>query len=68
MFVLAHRFGKDVLLGRATQIDAGFDANVLAGMIATLVRFTDNEIPVPDGSAVAELRAFYATWRSELEA
>ena len=68
VFVLAHRFGKDVLLGRATQIDAGFDANVLAGMIATLDRFTDNEIPVPDGSAVAELRAFYATWRSELEA
>jgi hypothetical protein len=52
----------------ATQIDAGFDANVLAGMIATLDRFTDNEIPVPDGSSVAELRAFYVTWRSELEA
>ncbi len=47
VFVLAHRFGKDVLLGRATQIDAGFDANVLAGMIATLDRFTDNEIPCP---------------------
>jgi hypothetical protein len=35
-------------------------------MIATLDRFTDSEIPVPDGSSAAELRAFYADWRSEL--
>jgi len=68
IYVLAHRFGKDVLLARATQIDAGFDATVLADMIATLDRFTDNEIPVPDGSSATELRAFYATWRSELTA
>src|SRR5690348_1306281 len=25
VYVLAHRFGKDVLLARAAQIDAGFD-------------------------------------------
>jgi predicted nucleotidyltransferase component of viral defense system len=67
-YVLAHRFGKDVLLARATQIDPGFDVNVLADMIATLDRFTDDEIPVPDSSSIAELRAFYATWRSELSA
>jgi predicted nucleotidyltransferase component of viral defense system len=66
VYVLAHRFGKDVLLARAAQIDAGFDANVLADMIVTLDRFTDDEIPVPDGSSAAELRTFYATWRSEL--
>ena len=35
-------------------------------MIATLDRFADDEIPVPEGSSVAELRAFYAEWRSEL--
>jgi len=68
VYVLACRFGKDMLLARARQIDAGFDAAVLAGMIATLDRFTDDEIPVPDGSSVAELRAFYAAWRSELTA
>jgi predicted nucleotidyltransferase component of viral defense system len=68
VYVLAHRFGKDVLLARATQIDPGFDVNVLADMIATLDRFTDDEIPVPDSSSSAELRAFYATWRSELSA
>jgi hypothetical protein len=37
-------------------------------MIATLDRFTDSEIPVPVGSSAAELRAFYAAWRSELAA
>jgi hypothetical protein len=37
-------------------------------MIATLDRFTDSEIPLPDGVTPAELRAFYATWRSELSA
>jgi hypothetical protein len=61
-YVLARRFGTDVLL------DVGFDATVLADMIATLDRFTDNEIPVPGGSSATELRAFYATWRSELTA
>ena len=37
-------------------------------LIATLGRFADSEIPVPDGSSAAELRAFYASWRSELAA
>ena len=68
VYVLARRFSKAVMLARAVQIDAGFDASVLADMIATLDRFTDGEIPVPDGSSAAELRAFYATWRSELTA
>jgi len=48
VYVLAHRFGKEVLLARAAQIDSGFDAKVLAGMFATLDQFTDDEIPVPD--------------------
>jgi hypothetical protein len=33
IYVLAHRFGKDVLLARAAQIDAGFDTKVLADML-----------------------------------
>ena len=68
VYVLTHRFGKDVLLARAAQIDSGFDTKVLAGMFATFDRFTDDEIPVPDGSSAADLRTFYATWRSELAA
>ena len=38
VYVLARRFGKDVLLAHATQVDAGFDPRVLAGMLATLDR------------------------------
>jgi hypothetical protein len=68
VYVLERRFGKAVMLTRAAQIDAGFDISVLADMIATLDRFTDSEIPIPDGLSVAELRAFFATWRSELTA
>jgi Nucleotidyl transferase AbiEii toxin, Type IV TA system len=66
VYVLARRFGKDVMLTRGAQIDAGFDAEVLADMFTTLDRFTDDEIPVPHGSSAAELRAFYAARRSEL--
>jgi hypothetical protein len=66
VYVLAHRFGKEVLLARAAQIDAGFAPRVLADMLATLDRFTDSEIPLPDGSSAGELRAFYSAWRSEL--
>jgi hypothetical protein len=55
--LLARRFGKDVLLARAAQIHAGFDIGTPAGMIATLDRFADDEIPVPEGSSAAELRA-----------
>ena len=55
-----------MLLARARQIDAGFDTQVLADMIATLDRLTDSEIPLPDALSAAELRAFYAAWRSEL--
>jgi predicted nucleotidyltransferase component of viral defense system len=68
VYVLARLFGKDVLLARAAQIDAGFNVRVLADMIATLDRFADDELPVPDGSSPAELRAFYAAWRAELAA
>jgi hypothetical protein len=68
VYVLARRFGKDTLLARATQIDAGFDRAVLAAMLATLDRLTDTEIPLPDGTAPAEFRAFYATWQAELSA
>jgi hypothetical protein len=66
VYLLVLHFGQDVLLARATQIDAGFDTKVLADMIATLDRFTDDEIPVPVGLSVSEVRAFYTAWQSEL--
>jgi hypothetical protein len=66
VYVLARRFGTETLLVRAAQIDAGFDRAVLADMLATLDRLADAEIPLPDGTTPAEVRAFYATWQSEL--
>lgn len=66
VYVLARRFGKNVMLARAAQIDAGFDSDVLADMIATPDRLGDDGLPVPEGTSAAELRAFYAAWRSEL--
>ncbi len=68
VYVLARRFGKDTLLARATQIDAGFDRAVLAVMLATLDRLSNTEIPLPDGTAPADFRAFYSIWQSELSA
>jgi hypothetical protein len=68
VYLLALRFGQNILLARAAQIDAGFDVKVLADMIATLDRFTDDEIPVTSHLPVSEVRAFYTTWRSELMA
>lgn len=68
VYVLARRFGKEALLARAAHIDAGFDQRVLAEMLTTLDRFTDAEIPVSGDTTPADLRAFYATWQSELSA
>jgi predicted nucleotidyltransferase component of viral defense system len=67
VYLLAQRFGKDLLLDRAAQIDAGFDSKVLADMFGTLDRFVDDEIPLPDRSSVSELRSFYTAWRAELD-
>jgi hypothetical protein len=51
----------------AARDDAGFDVQVLADMIATLARFTDADIPLPD-QPVSALRAFFEDWHSELTA
>jgi len=47
VYVLAHRFGKDVLLARAAQIDSGLDAKVLASMFATLDGSRTTRSPYP---------------------
>jgi hypothetical protein len=47
VYVLAHRFGKNVLLARAAQIDAGFDPRVLADMIAPSTGSPTTSYPCP---------------------
>lgn len=67
VYELAHRFSKATLLERAAEIDAGFDRSVLAQMLLTLTRFTDDELPVPAAKG-RELRDFFAEWTRELHA
>lgn len=56
---VAEQIDMDELLGLAARIDAGFDKAVLAEMIATLHRFTDDEIRAY-GADPTVLRAFFA--------
>jgi len=65
VYVLERRFGRPLLLERAAEIDAGFDHVVLAEMMGTLDRFTDDEIPI-DTDEVGALRAFFTDWAHEL--
>jgi predicted nucleotidyltransferase component of viral defense system len=53
VFVLAH--DTELLLRRDAEIDPGFDPVILASMIETVDRFTDEEIP-GESDAVKDLR------------
>jgi predicted nucleotidyltransferase component of viral defense system len=66
VYVLAQRFSKELLLERAAEDDLGFDHRVLAEMMRTLDRFTDEELPVAS-SNVDAVRAFFRDWAVELE-
>ena len=65
VYALAQRFGTHTLLEQAAEIDAGFDPAVLAAMIGTLDRFSDDEIPI-DQNSTGPLRAFFRSWQQEL--
>lgn len=63
--VLALRFGRETLLERAVAVDSGLDRDVLAEMMRSLARFTDDELPI-GADDVDELRAYFAEWADEL--
>lgn len=65
VYVLAQRYGKHVLLERASALDQGLDRNVFARFMSTLTRYDDADIPVSP-QHVAPLRAFFAIWQDEL--
>lgn len=65
VYLLAQRFGKELLIEQAQALDAGFDLKVLAQMARTLDRFDDHEIPLP-ADQLPDLRRFFAGWASEL--
>lgn len=62
---LAKRFGEDALLIEASDADPGFDEQVLAQMMTTLDRFSDDDLPT-SAEAVPEMRLFFARWAEEL--
>ena len=68
VYVLAGRYGTQRLIELATADDAGFEVDVLAVMIDSLARFTDEEVPVPGDADVAALREFFLTWSRQLRA
>lgn len=65
VFVLAQRFGKEVLMQRAGEADFGFDRGVLSTMMLTIARFNDDELPLPPEMA-GEVRQFFRDWAREL--
>ena len=65
VFVLASRFGKDLLLVRAAEIEASLDFAVFAQMMRTVSRFSDQEIPI-NQALVQDLRSFFDVWAQEL--
>ncbi|MFS3128796.1 nucleotidyl transferase AbiEii/AbiGii toxin family protein [Nocardioides sp. Bht2] len=64
--LLVRRFGKEELLKGAASLDGGFDSSVLAQMMRTLDRFTDDEIPL-DGAGVRQAREFFSDWADSLQ-
>lgn len=67
VYRLVDRYGKELVLDRAAEIDRGFDPLVFARMLRTLTRFDDSELPIADDEK-AQLRTFFDSWASELEA
>lgn len=65
VYTLAQRFGAEALLAQAAEQDPGFDRSVFAEMIATLDRFTDDEIPA-SGFDLREVRTFFAHWATQI--
>jgi hypothetical protein len=65
VYDLARRYSRSQLLAWAAADDAGFDAHIFAGMLATIDRLTDEDLPVPLGHA-QDLRAYFHDWAAEL--
>jgi hypothetical protein len=66
VFELARRFDRRLILDRATEVDLGIEPGMLATMMRTLSRFTDDELPA-EVSRVAAMREFFRSWAEELD-
>jgi Nucleotidyl transferase AbiEii toxin, Type IV TA system len=66
VYALAQRYGTERLIELAAMVDRGFDVGVLATMLNSLTRFSDQEIPVPLDADVSAVREFFRTWSTRL--
>lgn len=66
VYVLAARYGIPQLVELAATVDAGFDIGVLAIMLDSLARFSDQEIPAPADADVRAVRQFFRNWSEQL--
>jgi predicted nucleotidyltransferase component of viral defense system len=66
VFELARRFDRHLVLLRATEVDLGIEPRMLATMMRTISRFTDDELPI-EVSEVMAVRAFFGSWADELD-
>lgn len=64
--VLLGQFSADEVLAVATEIDAGLDLGVLASMLRTVRRFSDQELDGPGASADL-IRRTAVSWAARLD-
>ena len=65
VYVLARRYGRDLLLDWAAADDPGFDLQIFVGILASLDRLADEDLPMDARNAPA-LRAYFRDWAAEL--
>ena len=67
VYALAQRYGREQLLSWAAEDDAGFDHHIFTGMLTTIDRLTDDDLPV-DRTQAPAVRAYVHDWATELQA
>lgn len=65
VFILCEKFGKDLILVRAAEIDGSIERSSLAEMMGAISRFSDEDLPIEPSRAL-RLRKFFKEWASEL--
>lgn len=66
VYVLALKFGNQKVFDAAAQIEVSLNEQILARIMNTLERFSDDELPI-DHSEVSSLRKYFANWAKELD-
>jgi hypothetical protein len=66
VYVLSKKFGNEMIFDAAAQIEVSINKQILARMMNALERFSDDELPIDHGEAVA-LRRHFANWAKVLD-